>query len=373
MLTRNDFLIRGDLIFLNHGSFGACPKAVFKRYQAWQLELERQPIDFLTRRRPELMRAATAKIAAHLNAPADELVFVTNATVGMNTAAQSLRLNPGDEILTTNHEYGAINRMLAFVAAKSGARIVRHSVRLPYRSDADFVEAFFADVTENTKAIVMSHITSPTALIFPVEQICRRARQLGILTIIDGAHAPGQLPLDLQKTAADMYSGNFHKWLCAPKGSAFLYVRQEHHEMIEPLVISHGWRADADFNERNEWRGTRDISAYLTVPTAIDFQQQNDWGRIRANCHALARRTQAQLCDHFGLEPLSADQFSQMITIPLPACDPAAVQKRLYQEHNIEVPVGQFEDACQIRVSFQAYNTLEDAQTLIAALKTILA
>lgn len=373
MLTPDDFLIRDDLIFLNHGSFGACPKAVFKRYQAWQLELERQPIDFLMRRRPELMRAATATIAADLNAPAEELVFVTNATVGLNTAAKSLRLNRGDEILTTNHEYGAVNRILEFVAAKNRASIVRHSARLPYRSDDAFVDDFFADVTENTKVIVMSHIASPTSLIFPVGRICRRAREMGILTIIDGAHAPGQLPLDLQQTAADMYSGNFHKWLCAPKGSAFLHVRREHHEMIEPLAVSHGWRADADFIERNEWHGTRDISAYLTVPTAIDFQRQHDWQQVRADCHALARWTQSQLCDYFGLEPLSADRFSQMVTIPLPECDAAAVQKRLYADYHIEVPVGQFEGARQIRVSFQAYNSLEDAQALIAALKTILA
>lgn len=373
MLKQDDFLIRDDLIFLNHGSFGACPKAVFKQYQAWQLELERQPIDFLTRRRPELMRAATAAIAADLNAPADELVFVTNATVGLNTAAKSLRLTRGDEILTTNHEYGAVNRTLEFVAAKSGASIVRHSVRLPYRSDEVFIDDFFADVTENTRVIVMSHITSPTALIFPVGRICRRARQLGILTIIDGAHAPGQLSLDLQQVAADMYSGNFHKWLCAPKGSAFLHVRREHHEMIEPLAVSHGWRADADFTERHEWHGTRDISAYLTVPTAIDFQRRHNWQQVRADCHALARWTQSQLCDHFGLEPLSADRFSQMVTIPLPECDVAAARERLYGEYHIEVPVGQFEGACQIRVSFQAYNSLEDAQRLVAALKAILA
>lgn len=372
MLTRNDFLIRDDLVFLNHGSFGACPKPVFERYQAWQLELERQPVDFLLRRRPELMRAATAQIASYLNVPPPELVFAANVTVGLNTAARSLRLQAGDEILTTSHEYGAVNRMMEFAAAQSGASIVRHSIRLPYGSDDAFVDAFFADATENTKVIVMSHITSPTALILPVERICRRARKLGILTLIDGAHAPGQLPLDLQETAADMYSGNFHKWLCAPKGAAFLHVRQEHHEMIDPLVISHGWRADADFNERHEWQGTRDISAYLTVPTAIDYQQKHHWRQIRADCHALARWTQAQLCDRFGLEPLSADRFSQMVTVPLPECDAAAVQKRLYAEFKIEVPVGRFEGDCGIRVSFQAYNTMDDARTLVRALQTIL-
>ena len=372
MLTRDDFLIRSDITFFNHGSYGACPKVVFARYQAWQLELERQPIDFLMRRRADLMQTATAATAACLNAPADELVFVTNATVGLNTAVKSLPLQPGDEILTTTHEYGAVDRLMAFAAERSGAKIVRHAVRLPYRSDADFVDAFFADASAKTKVIIISHITSPTALIFPVAAICRRAREMGILTVIDGAHAPGQLPLDLAALGADMYSGNFHKWLCAPKGAGFLHVRREHHALIDPLVISHGWREGTDFNERNEWQGTRDISAYLTVPAAIDFQQQHDWEQVRADCHALARMTQTQLCGEFGLEPLSAEQFAQMVTIPLPECDPEALRQRLYGEFKIEVPVGRFGDACTMRVSFQAYNTVDDARRLMAALRACL-
>ena len=220
-LTRDDFLIRDDVIFFNHGAFGACPKSVFERYQAWQMELERQPVDFLLRQGAQLMADARAHIADYFNVPSDEIVFVTNATTGLSRAVRSLALHPGDEILKTDHEYGAVNRLLDYVALQTGARIVRSKVRLPYRGDDCFVDDLFADATANTRALVISHITSPTSLIFPVERVCQRARAEGILTIIDGAHAPGQLPVDLSAIGADMYSGNFHKWLCAPKDRAF--------------------------------------------------------------------------------------------------------------------------------------------------------
>ena len=372
MPTKADFLIRDDIIFFNHGSFGACPRPVFERYQAWQRELEAQPVEFLLRRRAALMAEARAAIADYFNVPADEIVFVANATAGLNIALRSLPLRSGDEILTTDHEYGAVNRLLEFVAAKTGARVKRHRVRLPYVSDEAFADGFLTDATDRTKAIVISHITSPTALIFPVEHICQRARELGILTIIDGAHAPGQLPLDLAALGAEIYSGNFHKWLCAPKGSAFLHARREHHDWLEPLIVSHGWVEGSGFVEQNEWSGTRDIAPYLTVPAAIDYQRAHDWGRVRAECHALAARAQREICEHYGLPPLSQDQFAQMVTIPLPHCDAAAIKERLYAEHRIEVPLGELAGYCGIRISVQAYNTAEDLERLLAALKLLI-
>ncbi len=370
MLTRADFLIREDVIFFNHGSFGACPRPVFEQYQAWQLELERQPIEFLLRRRPQLIADARAHIADYFKVPADEIVFVTNVTSGLNPALRSLRLQPGDEILTTNHEYGAINRLLEFVAAKTGARIVQHQVSLPYTTDENFADAFFRDASPKTKAIVISHITSPSSLIFPVELICQRARQRGILSIVDGAHAPGQLPIDLPAIGADIYSGNFHKWLCAPKGAGFLHVRAQHHQLIDPLVISHGWYQDSSFVDRNEWHGTRDIAAWLTVPTALDYLHQHDWQTVRARCHQLAALAQARLCEHYDLTPFSVDQFSQMVTIPLPDCDTPKLKQRLYDERRIEIPVGIFMDRCGIRLSVQAYNTAAEIDFLIETLTT---
>ena len=371
MPTIEDFLIRDDIIFFNHGSFGACPKPVFACYQDWQLKLERQPIDLLLRQRPQLMAEARSSIAEYLKVSPADIVFVTNVTDGLSRAVRALPLKPGDEILTTDHEYGAVNRLLEFTAAKTGAHIVTHQARLPYVSDDAFADAFLADTTTNTKVIVISHITSPTSLIFPVERICRRARELGILTIIDGAHAPGQLPLDLSAISADIYSGNFHKWLCAPKGSAFLHVRPEHHDLIDPLVISHGCYPGSDFVERHDWQGTRDIASYLTVPAAIEYQRANNWESVRLACHQLAASAQTRLCEHFGTQPYSVDQFAQMVTIPLPDCDAADVQRRLYGDYRIEVPVGKFNDQCGIRVSVQAYNSPDDIEHLIGAVNAL--
>lgn len=372
MLTRNDFLIDDTVVFLNHGSFGACSKPVFAKYQQYQLELERQPIEFLGRRSDAMLNDARQVLADYLNAPVEELIFVPNATLGLNVVARSMVLNAGDEILTTNHEYGALNKTWQFMCQQTGAEIVRYTVDLPYTSDDAFVEGFFQKVTPRTKVIFLSHITSPTALIFPVDKICARARELGILTMIDGAHVPGQIPLDLTTIGADVYSGNCHKWLCSPKGSAFLHVRKDYHPKVHPLVISHGWYEGADFIMQNQWQGTRDIAPFLSVPDAIQFQQEHDWEEVRATCHQLALNTQARLCDDFGLQPISENQFAQMVAIPLPECDVADVKSRLYDEFRVEVPVHEYEGKPYVRVSYQAYNSADDAQALINALHKIL-
>lgn len=372
MSIRDEFLIREDVIFLNHGSFGACPKPVFAEYQAWQLELERQPVEFLLRRRGDLMARARQTSAEYLNVPVDDVVFVTNATTGLSAALRSLPLAAGDQILTTNQEYGAVERLMEVVAKRAGADIARHRVMLPYETDAAFVEDFFTSATARTKVIVMSHITSPTALIFPVRDICQRAREMGILTVIDGAHAPGQIPLDLADIGADVYSGNFHKWLCAPKGTGFLHVRPELQDMVDPLVISHGSRDGAGFIERHEWLGTKDIAAYLSVPAAIAYQRQRNWQSLRRSTHQLAAELQSQLCNRYDLQRLSNNQFAQMVTIPLPDCDVGAVKDQLVEEYRIEVPVGRFEGRCVMRVSVQAYNTREELQILVKALEAIL-
>lgn len=371
---RSSFLLDPNVTFLNHGSFGACPIPVFETYQNWQREMERQPVEFLGRRHDALLADARAKIGLYLNADPQDLIFVPNATVGINTVARSLRLQPGDEILATDHEYGAVDYTWNFVCGKTGATYVRHPIPLPVTTHEAFVESLWSAVTPRTKVISISHITSPTALTFPIAEICRRARAAGILTIIDGAHVPGQRPLNLTALDADFYSGNFHKWLCAPKGAAFLYARREHHAMIEPLVVSWGWLPDSTFASRNGWQGTRDIAAFLSVPSAIDFQAANDWDTVRAECHELTREARKRFADLFGLEPISPDSldwFAQMVTMPIPPCDALAVKTRLYDEYCIELPQVVWNGQPHLRVSFQGYNTIDDLERLMAAVTDV--
>jgi len=369
---RDQFLLNPDVIFLNHGSFGACPKPVFETYQCWQRELEFQPVEFLGRRNDDLLNDARAKLGAYLHADADNLIFVPNATFGINTVARSLDLHSGDEILTTDHEYGAMDYTWNFICGKVGARYVQHPVPLPVVSAEAFVEAFWNAVTPRTRVIFLSHITSPTALIFPIEEICRRARQAGILTAIDGAHVPGHIPLDLTKLDVDFYAGNFHKWLCAPKGSGFLYVRAEHHKMMEPLVISWGWLQDAPFWQRNQWQGTRDIAAFLSVPDAIEFQRANDWDTVRRRCHALASQFRQRAADLFKLPPISPESwFGQMVAVPIPECDPLVIKRKLYDEFRVEAPLTAYKEQNLLRVSFQGYNTQDDLDQAIHALSSL--
>lgn len=371
---QQQFLLDPNVTFLNHGSFGACPIPVFETYQNWQRELERQPVEFLGRRHDALIADARAKVGAYLNADPDDLVFVSNSTMGINTVARSLRLQPGDEILATDHEYGAIDYTWNFVCARTGATYIRHPMPLPVTSHEAFIESLWSAVTPRTKVISISHITSPTALIFPVAEICRRAREAGILTMIDGAHVPGQIPLDLTAIGADFYAGNFHKWLCAPKGSAFLYARREHHAIIEPLVISWGWLPDSSFATRNGWQGTRDIAAFLSVPAAIEFQAAHDWDTVRAECHQLAREARARFAELFDLTPICPDSpewFGQMITLPVPPCDALAVKTRLYDQYCIEIPQIVWNGQPHVRASFQAYNSAHDLERLLEAVSEI--
>jgi len=371
---REFFLLDPNVIFLNHGSFGACPIPVFETYQKWQRELERQPVEFLGRRNDQLLDAARMSLAAYLNADVENLIFVPNATIGINTVARSLPLQPGDEILATDHEYGALDYTWNFVCGKTGAKYIRHPVPLPVTNRADFVESFWSAVTPRTKVIFISHITSPTGLIFPVEEICRRARQAGILTVVDGAHVPGHIPLDLKALDPDFYSGNCHKWLCAPKGAAFLYARHDHHAIIDPLVISWGYIENASFVQRNQWQGTRDIAAFLSVPTAIEFQESHNWDAVRADCHALISEARTRVAELFNLPPISPDStdwLGQMLTFPLPPCDALAVKTRLYDEFCIELPQVVWSDRPHLRVSFQGYNTHDDLNRLIDALKVV--
>jgi len=374
------FLLDPDIVFLNHGSFGACPLPVFETYQALQHELERQPVAFLGRQAAARLAHAREKLAAYLGVAADEVVYFPNPTTAMNMVARSLRLQPNDEILTTDHEYGAMDRTWHFICQQTGARYVRQPIPLPVTEADAWLETFWSGVNERTKLIFLSHITSPTALTFPVEAICHRARAAGLLCIVDGAHAPGHIPLNLPAIGADLYTGACHKWLCAPKGAAFLYARHETQHWLEPLVVSWGYESDrpsaSSFIDYHEWQGTRDLAAFLTVPAAIEFQAQHDWDAVRQQCHRLACDTRQRLNALTGFESICPDSpqwFTQMFAARLPArTDLEALKQRLYDEFRVEVPVVSWNHQKFIRVSFQGYNTQGDADILVEGLKRLL-
>jgi len=384
---RELFLLRPDVVFLNHGSFGACPRPVFEVYQRWQLELERQPVEFLGRRFGGLLAEARESLGAIVGAQADDLVYVPNATTGLNAVARSLPLEPGDEVLGTNHEYGALDRTWRFICRRRGARYINQPVPLPVRSAEEVVEAIWTGVTPRTRVLFLSHISSPTALIFPVQALVRRAREAGLISVVDGAHAPGQLPLDLAALGVDFYSGNCHKWLCSAKGSGFLYARREMQHVLEPLVVSWGWEPErttllsldgaeaSPFVLQQEWQGTRDIAAYLSVPAAIQFQAEHEWPRVRQKCHELVRYARQAIGALTGLEPICPDSpewFAQMAAIPLPPCDAEELKRRLYDEYRVEVPIIEWGGRQLARLSVQGYNTRGDVDGLVRALENLL-
>lgn len=376
---RDLFMLDPSIVFLNHGSFGATPRAVFEAYQKWQRELERQPVEFLGRRFNDLMRDARAALADYLHTDKSNLTYVTNATVGVNIVARSLKLSTGDEVLSTDHEYGAMDRTWRFVCQKTGARYINQRLPRPLESREQLIEALWSAVTDRTRAIFLSHITAPTALIFPIEEICQRARAAGILTVIDGAHAPGQITLDLEHIGADFYVGNCHKWMLSPKGAGFLYARPDAQALLEPLVVSWGWESetpgDSPFIDQHEWQGTRDIAAFLSVPAAIEFMRAHAWDRVRAECHALAREFRQRMTELTGLPPLSPDSpdwYAQMVALPLPDCDRNALKRRLYDDYHIEIPLQMWNGSSLSRASFQGYNTREDVDKAMEAFRALL-
>jgi len=375
------FLLDPEVVFLNHGSFGATPKPVMESYQNWQLRLERQPVLFLGRELDELLRESRIKLGEFLNAAPDDLVYIPNATHGVNIVARSLRLKPGDEILTTDHEYGACDYTWEFIEGKTGAKYIHQPLPLPVQFEDEIVDRLWAGVTPRTRVIYLSHITSPTALRLPVEQICRRARQAGIMTVIDAAHSPGQIPVDLQVLDADVVFGNCHKWMLSAKGAAFLYVRRDIQSLIEPLVVSWGYHSVPEattgsrFIDILQWTGTRDPAAALTVPAAIQFMKDHNWNQIRSDSHKLLRHAIERICgltDMPPLYPLDSDFYGQMGIAPLPLSNLAALKTRMYDEYKIEAPLIQWQDRQFIRISVQAYNSQNDIDVLVGALKEFL-
>jgi isopenicillin-N epimerase len=377
---RRQFRLNPEITFLNHGSFGATPRPVFRAYQHWQRELENQPVEFLGRRFLNLMQAARQSLAELLVTDANNLVYTRNVTEAMNIVAHSLCLNKGDEVLSTNHEYGAIDRMWRFLSKERGFRYTNQPIPVTLTSAQAFLEAFWQGVSSQTRIISLSHITSPTSILFPVKQVAERARQAGILTVVDGAHGPGQIPLKLDDLGVDFYGGNLHKWLCAPKGAGFLFARADVQHLLKPLIVSWGFEAEAPgpsrFIDHHEWTGTCDIAAYLSVPDAIKFQKDHNWEEVRRVCSEMASETLTAISAMSGLDSFEQpdqehpDGFLQMVSAPLQATsDLPKLKSLLYDKYKIEVPLIHWNGSKLIRVSVQGYNTRKDLGKLISALK----
>ena len=389
---RNFWALDPAVIYLNHGSFGSCPRPVLKFQQALQERLERQPMRFLVDEVEDLWDDARRTLAKFVGADADGLVFVPNATTGVNTVLRSLSFKRGDELLITDHGYGSCRSALEFVAAKNGARVVVAKIPLPLASPRQVVDAVLNRVTRRTRLALLDHVTSSTGLVLPVAEIIRELNARGIESLVDGAHAPGMVPLNLRQLGATYYTGNCHKWLCAPKASALLHVRKDRRTAIRPLVISHG--AGSSRKDRSRyllefsWTGTGDFSACLSAPESIRVigaLLPGGWPAVMRRNRALALAARRLLCDALEIpSPCPDEMIGSLAAMPLPdmaAADVARIANgldplrgRLLREHGIEVPVFPWPAPPRrlLRVSAQLYNSLPQYERLAEVLKKIL-
>ncbi|MEP7197192.1 MAG: aminotransferase class V-fold PLP-dependent enzyme [Saprospiraceae bacterium] len=375
---KDQFLLDKNITYLNFGSFGACPRPIFEEYQRLQLELEREPVQFITKRGNELLLQSRMALSKFINCEQEDLVYVMNPSYAVNIIAKSLELKAGDEILSTNIEYGACDKTWEYYCNKAGARYVRQKINLPIINKETFVSDFFSGCTERTKLIFVSHITSSTGLILPVEEIIQESKRRGILVFVDGAHVPGQLPLDLKALDVDIYTGACHKWMMCPKGCSFLYVKKELQERFDPLIISWGYKAlfpsESLFQDYHNVQGTRDYTAFLTVPKSIEFMEENEWTKVAARCRAIVQSNAIRFCNLMDSQPISpiSDTFlAQLFSIPVQTSNPEALYAHLFNEYQIEIPVMRQEDKVYVRYSIQGYNDQGDLDKLYEALKEI--
>jgi isopenicillin-N epimerase len=376
---KSQFLLHPSITFLNHGSFGACPKPIFEAYQRFQLELEHEPVVFIQKKLPQYLKQAKIPLAKFIGCKAEDFFFVPNPTVAINTVMRSLKLQPGDEILSTNHEYGAMDRTWNFFCKKSGAKYIRQNISLPIVSKEQIIEEFWKGYNSNTKVVFLNQMSSATALIFPVKEICDKAQELGLITIVDGAHVPGHIDLYITDLNPDFYTGTLHKWMLAPKGSSFLYVKKEFQVEIEPLVVSWGYESlapsESQFLDYHEYQGTNDHSAFLCTPKVIEFLEQNNWKEQSKACKQIVFANYQRFCDLLKTQPLapiSEEFLGQMASVPVKTSKPTELKDLLYEKYSIQIPVMPLNGEIYLRYSINAYNTQEDLDILYKALEDII-
>jgi isopenicillin-N epimerase len=386
---KEHWLLDPSVTFLNHGSFGACPKVVLEKQNELRTQLEREPVRFMVRELEPLLDDARNAVAEFVGSDAESIAFVPNATAGVNAVLRSLDLDKNDEFLVTSHEYNASRNTLEYVTGLVGAKVVAIDIPFPIRSSDEIVERVLAAVTDRTRLLLIDHITSQTGLIFPIAQIIDALKQRGIDTLVDGAHGPGMIPLNLDALGVAYYTGNFHKWVCAPKGAAFLYVRKNRRLGIRPVVISHGANAKrtdrSRFHLEFDWPGTFDPTPCLSVPTALQFLASlvdGGWPEVMRRNHELALRARDLLCTRLGIEtPAPDDMLGSMAAVPLPEGKPYVptlygdpLQDALFYDYNIEVPLHPwpYQPKRVLRVSAQLYNEIGDYEKLADALDELL-
>ena len=404
---RAHWLLDADVAYLNHGSFGATPRAVLELQSELRERIEREPVRFLDHQLEARLDEARQPLAALIGAQPPDVAWVPNATSGVNIVVQSLGAEPGDEILTTDHEYNAVLNTLRAVAGRQGARVVVARLPFPMRSADEAADAFLGAVSERTRLAVLSHVTSPTALVLPVERIVAELAERGVDTLVDGAHAPGMLPLDLDGLGAAYYTGNCHKWLCSPKGAGFLHVRRDRQARIRPLVVSHG--ANSPRRDRSrfllelDWTGTDDPTAYLCVPAAIELMGgllPGGWPALMAANHSLVLAGRDIVASALGLPPPAPDGLlGSMAALAIPADLPPPqptlprdapagatypddpLNTELYERYRVEVPITSWPLTAEpgrprlrlLRLSAQAYNSPADYGRLADALRSLAA
>ena len=383
---KSKFLLDPEITFLNHGSYGSCPKPVFEVYQKYQTDLESHPIKFMQEDVYKLLEISRESLSHYVNCDKDDLIFVTNPTQAVGTVIHNILINSNDEVLSTNLEYGSCDRMWTYDADQKGYKYIQAEINLPIEDKETFLNQFWSYASDQTKYVFISQITSTTGMILPIPEIVAEAKKRGIKTIIDGAHVPAHIPLDIKELDPDYYTGALHKWLCCPKGSSFLYVKKEKQDGIQPMLKSWGWGEEYEkfkssvqlhspsrFINVFQWQGTRDMSTFFTVPEAIQFQEEHDWDSVRSRSINMVIEARNRINEITKLPKICPDNWlGQMATILFPIDDTVAFKKTLYNDYQIEMPVMRHIEHTAFRISIQGYNNQADIDHLINALEELI-
>ena len=377
------FQLDPDITFLNHGSYGACPSPVFEDYQKWQVMIEQHPVKFMQDDIYQYLDESRSSLGNYINCNKNDLIYVPNPTHAVANIIKNVNLDIGDEVLSTDLEYGSCDRMWFYEAEQKGFVYNRSKVSLPIIDKESFCNDFWKNATEKTKYIFISQITSSTGMILPIPEIVLEAKSRGIKTIIDGAHVPAHIDLDINDLDPDYYVGACHKWLCCPKGVSFLYVKKDQQENIQPQIMSWGWgeeyeefkdstqlKSSSRFINIFQWQGTRDMSAFLTVPKAIEFQEKYDWDSVRNRCKKMIIDARNQISTVTNLPKICPDDWlGQMASFLFPADDVAELKNSLYNDYQIEIPAMSYNGYSALRISIQGYNSEDEVDYLVETLK----